>query len=88
MSSTTTVSLTNINIIPDITLPMATSATIFITWTTVVHNSDAVPPMTQSTKTYGLTRTSDVSNECALVQTIFNSVFSSPQFPDPTVSNS
>lgn len=88
MSSTTTVSLTNINIIPDMVLPMATSATIFITWSTVVNNSDVNPPMTILTKTYGLTRTSDISNECALVQTIFNSVFSSPQFPDPTVSNS
>ena len=88
MSKATTTTLTYVNFANATSAPLQQPDTIFVTWTSVVTDSNpSVPPVT-STNTYSLTVSSDISQECALVQSFWNAVFTSPKPPAPIVSSS
>jgi len=86
MSKTTTTTLTYVNFANATLAPLQQPDTIFVTWTSVTTDSDpSVAPIT-STNTYSLTASSNISQECALVQAFWNAVFVSPLPPAPIVS--
>jgi len=86
MAKTTTTTLTYVNFANATTVPLSQPDTIFVTWTSVTTDSDPSIPAISSTNTYSLVASSDISNECALVQAFWNAVFVSPKPPAPIVS--
>jgi hypothetical protein len=85
MTTTTTNALTYINIMSDILNGSVQPAKIFVTYSTVIRDSNPNVPEIRNVNTYEIHSSSTITNECQLVQDIYNAVFNSPGMPAPTI---